>query len=479
VPPPILDSIFQTQDSLHRFDYDLVVIGCGPAGQRAAVQASKLRKKTAIVDARDVVGGVCVNSGTIPSKSFKEAVLYLSGYRQRSIYGAGYRVKSEINMQDLTFRINHVMQTEIDVIKHQLARNRIDILTGFAHFLDDHTIEIRSSEVTQVKTAEKFLIATGARPYRPDGIDFNGRTIFDSDDILKMREIPRQLCVVGGGVIGTEYASMFSALGVHVTVVDARKKLLGFIDDEITECLQYQMRSMGVTLRLGEIVENCKTREDGQVVTTLKSGKRIISDVTLYSAGRGSATKGMGLERLGVELGERGKIIVNEHYQTSIQSIYAAGDVIGFPALASTSGEQGRRAAAHAFQLDDSAQDYPLPFGIYSIPEISYVGANEEELTEKEIPYETGIARYREIARGQLLGDQNGMLKVLFHRDTQEVLGVHIIGEYATELVHIGQAVMALNGGLSYLKGTVFNYPTLAECYKVAALDGFNKLRRS
>ena len=463
---------------MHRFDYDLMVIGCGPAGQRAAVQASKLRKKTAIVDAREVVGGVCVNSDTIPSKSFKEAVLYLSGYRQRSIYGAGYRVKSAISMQDLTFRINHVMQTEIDVIKHQLSRNRIETIIGFAHFLDDHTIEIRSAEGTQVKTADKFLIATGAKPHRPEGMDFNGRTIFDSDDILKMREVPRELCVVGGGVIGTEYASMFAALGVHVTIVDARKRLMGFIDEEITECLQYQMRSMGVTLRLGEMVESCKAREDGQVVTTLKSGKRVVSEVVLFSAGRGSATKGMGLERLGIELAERGKIVVNEHFQTTVPNVYAAGDVIGFPALASTSGEQGRRAAAHAFSLDDGAHEYPLPYGIYSIPEISFVGATEEELTEKGIPYETGIARYREIARGQMLGDQNGMLKVLFHRDTQEVVGVHIIGEYATELVHIGQAVMALHGGLAYLKGTVFNYPTLAECYKVAALDGYNKLRR-
>lgn len=464
--------------TLNHFDYDLIVIGAGPAGQRAAVQAAKLRRKVAIIDSREVVGGVCVNSGTIPSKSFKEAVLFLSGFRQRSIYGAGYRVKSEISMQDLTFRINHIMQNEIEVIKHQLTRNRIEVLHGFASFLDEHTLEIFSHEGTTVKTSEKVVIATGAKPHRPDNIDFNGRSIFDSDDILTIKDLPREMCVVGGGVIGTEYASMFAALGVHVTLVDARPKLLGFIDGEITECLQYQMRSMGVTLRLGETVESCQTRDDGQVLTTLRSGKRVVSDVTLFSAGRRSAVDGMGLERLGMDLEERGRIKVNEDFQTNIPSIYAAGDVIGFPALASTSAEQGRRASCHAFDIEEPLDRFPLPYGIYSIPEISFVGATEEELTQKGIPYETGIARYREIARGQLLGDQNGMLKVLFDRSNHSVLGVHIIGEYATELVHIGQTVMALNGGLSYLKGAVFNYPTLAECYKVAALDGFNKLRK-
>jgi NAD(P) transhydrogenase len=460
------------------FDYDLMVLGCGPAGQKAAIQAAKLRKKVAIVDSREVVGGVCVNTGTIPSKSFKEAVLFLSGFRQRSVYGAGYRVKSEIKMSDLTYRCNRIMQTEIDVIRNQLQRNHVDVIYGHAQFLDEHTLEINSANAgTMVKTASTFVIATGAQPYRPSNIQFNGTTIFDSDDILSMRELPRELTVVGGGVIGTEYASMFAALGVHVTVVDARKRLLGFVDEEIIECLQYQMRSMGVTLRLGEEVRSCQARDDGQVVTLLKSGKVIVSDVVLYSAGRRSATVGIGLERLGVETDDRGKITVNNTYQCTVPHIYAAGDVIGFPALASTSAAQGRLASCHAFGLQDKQGDLPLPFGIYSIPEISYVGQNEQELTEKEIPYETGIARYREIARGHILGDENGMLKVLFHRENQQVLGVHIIGESSTELVHIGQAVMALKGGLQYLKDAVFNYPTLAECYKVAALDGFNKLR--
>lgn len=461
-----------------KYDYDLFVLGCGPAGQRAAVQAAKIRKRVAIVDRREVVGGVCVNTGTIPSKSFKEAVLFLSGFRQRNIYGAGYRVKSEIEMSDLTFRCQRIMQAEIEVIKAQLTRNHIDVKYGQARFIDPHTVEITSADGTSEHyTAENFVIAVGAVPYRPDNVQFNGTSIFDSDDILNLSKLPRDLTVVGGGVIGTEYGSMFAALGVHVTIVDARKRLLGFVDEEIIECLQYQMRSMGLTLRLGEEVKSCAPREDGQVVTQLKSGKVIVSDCVLFSAGRQSATADLGLEALGLKPDERGRLSVNEFYQTEVPHVYAAGDVIGFPALASTSAAQGRLATAHCFGISDKTMDVPLPYGIYSIPEISYVGYNEEELTKQEIPYETGIARYREIARGHIIGDENGLLKVLFHRETSQVLGVHIIGESATELIHIGQAVIALKGGLLYLRDAVFNYPTLAECYKVAALDGYNKLR--
>lgn len=460
------------------YDYDMIVIGSGPAGQRAAIQAAKLRKRVAIVDKREVVGGVCVNTGTIPSKSFKEAVLFLSGFRQRNMYGAGYRVKSDITMADLTFRCNRVMQLEIEVIKNQLNRNHVDTLYGHAAFVDPHTLEISSRSGVLRKTAATFVIAVGARPYRPPNIQFNGQSIFDSDDVLNLTKLPREMTVVGGGVIGTEYGSMFAALGVTVTMVDARKRLLGFVDEELIDTFHYQMRSLGVRLRLGEEVESCSVREDNQVVTVLKSGKVIVSDCVLYSAGRVSATADLGLQNLGITADERGKLTVNEHYQTSQPHIYAAGDVIGFPALASTSARQGRMATCHAFGVTDQVMEVPLPYGIYAIPEISFIGANEEELTKQGIPYETGIARYREIARGQLLGDEHGMLKVLFHRKTEEILGVHIIGEYATELIHIGQAVMALKGGLTYLRDAVFNYPTLAECYKVAALDGYNKLRK-
>jgi len=459
------------------YDYDLLVIGSGPAGQRAAVQAAKLRKRVAIVDRREVVGGVCVNTGTIPSKSFKEAVLYLSGFRQRHIYGAGYRVKSDITMNDLTLRCNKVMQLEIEVIKNQLQRNKVDTLFGHAAFVDPHTLEIAASKGVVRKSAEKFVIAVGARPYRPDNVQFDGQHIFDSDDVLSLKALPRELVVVGGGVIGTEYGSMFAALGVNVTMVDQRKRLLGFVDEEIIENFQFQMRNLGVRLRLGEEVASCAVREDKQVVTVLKSGKVIVSDCVLYSAGRVSATDTLGLDKVGITPDQRGKLTVNENFQTTQPHIYAAGDVIGFPALASTSARQGRLATCHAFGVQESIMEVPLPYGIYAIPEMSLVGANEDELTQKGVPYETGVARYREIARGQLLGDEDGMLKILFHRETFEVLGVHIIGEYATELVHIGQAVIALKGGLAYLRDAVFNYPTLAECYKVAALDGFNKVR--
>ncbi|MCI5065347.1 Si-specific NAD(P)(+) transhydrogenase [bacterium] len=470
------------QRSSEAYDFDMLIIGCGPAGQRAAVQAAKIRKRVGVIDKREVVGGVCVHTGTIPSKSFKEAVVFLSGYRQRSVYGAGYRVKSDIEMSDLTFRCNRIMQIEIDVIHHQLQRNGIEVLPGHARFIDEHTLEIASSSGTIRKTAEKILVAVGAKPRRLPEIPFDGKTVFDSDDILEIEKIPRDLVVVGGGVIGTEYASMFAALGVNVTIVDARKRLLGFVDEEIIECLQYQLRALGVTLRLGEEVLSCEPRrENKQVITRLKSGKVIVSDAVLFSAGRVSATDDLSLEKVSIVPDERGRIQVNENYQTSQSHIYAAGDVIGFPALASTSGAQGRLVSCHAFGIsgNEFTQEGLIPYGIYSIPEISYVGKNEDELTSEGVPYETGVARYREIARGHILGDENGMLKLIIHRETEKILGVHIIGEYATELIHIGQAVMGLHGDLKYLRDTVFNYPTLAECYKVAAYDGYNKIRLS
>lgn len=459
-------------------DYELLVIGGGPAGQRAAVQAAKLRKRVAMVDRREFVGGVCVNSGTIPSKSFKEAVVFLSGYRQRGMYGSAYRVKTNIEMADLTYRCNRIMQVEIDVIRNQLMRNRVEVITGVASFIDPNTLAITERDGTVVeKRADKILIAVGAEPLRPAGIAFDNQKIFDSDSILDLEELPREMTVVGGGVIGSEYCSMFAALGVQVTLIDARKRLLSFVDEEIIECLKYHFRSMGVTLRLGEEVLTCQKQNDGQVVTELRSGKLIISDCVLFSAGRQSATALLGLDKVGIETDDRGRISVNSSYQTNVDHIYAAGDVIGFPALASTSGMQGRLAASHAFGLEAEASKGPLPFGIYSIPEISYVGQSEDELTEAGVPYETGVARYREIARGLILGDDDGMLKLIFHRESLKVLGVHVIGENATELVHIGQAVMSLGGDLRYFRDSVFNYPTLAECYKVAALDGFNKLR--
>lgn len=462
-----------------RFDYDLVALGSGPAGQKAALQAAKLNKRAAIIDEREVVGGVCTNVGTIPSKSFREAVIYLSGYRQRAIYGAGYRVKSKIEMKDLTYRCAKIIGSEIEVIRSQLSRNMVETIVGHGVLEDEHTIVVRQPDgkVERV-TSEFIIIATGAKPFHPPNIAFNQRTILDSDTVLTIPELPKSMIIVGGGVIGVEYATMFAALGVAVTLVDGRRRLLNFVDEEIVENLKYQMRSQGITLRLGENVTQVREREDGQgVILELSSGKVLVADVVLVSAGRVSASDGLNLEAIGVQIGEKGKIIVDSSFRSSVPNIFAAGDVIGFPALASTSAHQGRLAALAAFGLKYQAVEYPLPYGIYSIPEISMVGLTEEEATEKNVPYEIGVARYRDSARGAIIGDMEGMLKILIDRRDKKILGVHIIGENAAELVHIGQTAMSLNGDLNYLLDTVFNYPTLAECYKIAAYNCFNKLQ--
>jgi NAD(P) transhydrogenase len=457
--------------------YDMIVIGTGPAGQKAAIQAAKLRKKVAICESQHQVGGVCTNTGTIPSKSFREAVLYLSGFRERSIYGPSYRVKTDIAMADLTFRSGNIINHENQIIEDQLRRNRIEVIKGHASFVDEHRLVIQGDDYVTTKTADFIVIAVGTRPYHPEGFELDGEQILDSDDILTMKELPRNLTVVGGGAIGVEYASMFSVLGVDVTLVEQKKDILPFVDSEITEALKYHMRNSGVTLRFGEEVSNVTKRDDGQVVTMLKSGKKIVSESVLISAGRQGQTEKLNLEIIGIEANQYGRISVNENYQTKIPNIYAVGDVIGFPSLAGTGMRQGRIAASHAFKVNSTEDEAPLPYGIYTIPEISLVGETENSLTEKQIPYETGVARYKEIAKGQIIGDDLGMLKILFHRETKQLLGIHIIGESATELIHIGQAVLHLGGGLDYLTGTVFNYPTISECYKVAALDGLNKIR--
>jgi len=465
------------EDDVTETHYDMIVIGTGPSGQRAAIQAAKLKKKVAICESDSNLGGVCSNTGTIPSKSFREAVLYLSGFRERSIYGSAYRVKSRITMEDLTFRIDSIVAHENDVIEDQLSRNRVEIIRGRATFVDPHRIVVEGDGFITTRTADHIVLAVGTIPYHPPGFEVDGDKVLDSDDILTMKELPRNITVVGGGIIGVEYASMFAVLGVKVSLVEARKDLLSFVDREIVEALQYHMRNLGITLRVGEEVSAVTRRDDGQVVTMLKSGKRIVSEAVLVSAGRQGATESLNLELIGIKPDKYGRVKVNENFQTEIPHIYAVGDVIGFPALASTGMQQGRRASCHAFGMHDEAEDIVLPYGIYTIPEISLVGESEASLTEKGIPYETGIARYREIARGQLIGDELGMLKIIFHRETFQILGVHIIGEGATEIIHLGQAVLHLKGGLHYLTAGVFNYPTLTECYKVAALDGLNKVR--
>src|SRR5437867_1695498 len=456
--------------------FDLFVIGTGPAGQRAAVQAAKVGKRVGICERRQVVGGVCINTGTIPSKTFREAVLYLTGFQMRGLYGASSAIKERITMEDLLFRCEHVIKREIDVIRDQMRRNGITLIGGAALFLDPHTLEISGAQGTVRVTADKVVIATGTVATRPQGVPVDGQSILTSDDILGLKDVPRTMTVVGAGVVGTEYASIFAALGVETTLVDRRPRLLEFVDAEIIESLTYQMRNMNCTFRLHEEVASVRLEGARRAVTVLKSGKLIISEVILYSVGRIGATADLDLAAAGLQADERGRLRVNEVFQTAQPHIYAAGDVIGFPALASTSMEQGRLAACHAFGISCASLPHLFPYGIYSVPEISTVGKNEEELTAQGVPYEVGVARYREIARGAILGDDSGLFKILFHRETRKLLGVHIIGTSATELVHIGQAVLAHGGTIDDIVNTVFNYPTFAECYKVAALDGYNKV---
>lgn len=464
-----------------RCEYDLFVIGSGPAGQRAAIQAAKLGKRVGLAEKKAVLGGVSVNTGTIPSKTLREAVLDLSGYRGREFYGQSYAVKERITMQDLLHRVDTVIRHEIDVTRAQLLRNRVEVIPALASFVDAHTLCLEHVEEhgQRTVTAEYVVIAAGTEATRDSHIPFDGRRVLTSDDILTLDELPRTLAVVGAGVIGLEYASMFAALGVRVTLIDRRGRLLPFVDAEIIETLAYHLRENRVTFRLNENVHAIETIDDdagGRVRIILDSGKQIVTDKALYSIGRTGSTARLNLTAAGIAPDDRGRIPVNQHYQTSVPNIYAVGDVIGFPSLASTSMEQGRLAACHAFQVPSSSVPELFPYGIYTIPEISMCGRNEEDLTSGGIPYEVGKARYREIARGQIIGDTTGLLKIIFHMETRQILGVHIIGEGASELVHIGQAVLAFGGKIDYFVNTVFNYPTLAECYKTAAFDGVNRL---
>ncbi len=462
--------------------YDLVVIGSGPAGQRAAIQGAKSGKRVALIEQREVIGGVCINTGTIPSKTMREAVLHLSGYNYQNIYGVSYRVKEKITMADLAFRVQHVIKTEIDVTQAQLARNGIEVLTGVASFKSSNSVLVSGTRGSSEANAEKIVIATGTKPANSDKVPINARTIINSDQILEMPSIPRTLLVVGGGVIGVEYTCMFSTLGVRVTLIEKRPRLLEFADSEIVEALSYHLRDHRVTMRLNEEVQSVEETATGSgsgVLAYLESNKKVPGDALLYAVGRQGNVDELNLSAAGLSADSRGRIAVNENYQTTQPNIYAVGDVIGFPSLASVSMEQGRIAVSHAFGRPVSSNPSYFPFGIYTIPEISFIGKTEEQLTDEDVPYEVGVAYYREIARGQIRGDTTGRLKLIFHRETLDLLGVHIIGEGASELLHIGQAVLILKGKVDYFVDTVFNYPTLAECYKAAAFNGLNKLSRS
>ena len=459
-------------------DFDVLVIGSGPGGQKAAIAAAKLGRRVGIIERQDMIGGVCLNTGTIPSKTLREAVLYLTGANQHEMYGQSYRVKDEITIADLAARTQHVVGREIDVVRSQLSRNRVSILTGTGYFTDPNIVEVADgSGRVQRASAGKIVIATGTRPARPASVEFDDKTIIDSDGIVHLEQVPRSLVVAGAGVIGIEYASMFAALGTKVTVVERRERMLEFCDIEVVEALKYHLRDLAVTFRFGETVASVEPRPQG-AVATLKSGKIIPADVVMYSAGRQGMSDDLRLDAAGLSADARGRIAVDEYFRTAVPHIYAVGDVIGFPALAATSMEQGRVAAHHACGEPVPALGQVPPIGIYSLPEISFIGRTEDQLTADSVPFEVGVSRYRELARGQIIGDSYGVLKLLVSLADRTLLGVHVFGTGATELVHIGQAVMGCGGTVDYLVDAVFNYPTLAESYKVAALDATNKMRQ-
>jgi NAD(P) transhydrogenase len=456
--------------------YDLIVIGSGPGGQRAAIQAAKSGKRVAIIEKGAAVGGACINTGTIPSKTMREAVLHLSGFYYQNFYGANYHVKDVVTMSDLNYRVHRVIENEVAVIQDQLQRNGVDLLHGMGSFMDAHHVLVDNGTGRNQLEGANILIATGTKPAVNAKVPVNGRTIIDSDQILDMTQLPKTLIVVGGGVIGVEYACMFATLGVRVTIVEKRPRLLEFADTEMVEALTYNMRDRRVTMRLNEEVDSVEELPDGRVAAMLVSNKRVIGDALLYAVGRQGNVDGLNLSAAGVAADDRGRIHVDADYRTAQPHIFAVGDVIGFPSLASVSMEQGRIAAARAFNLKIQSDPAAYPYGIYTIPQISFIGKTEEQLTREDVPYEVGMAYYREIARGQISGQTEGRLKLLFHRETLELLGVHIYGEEAAELLHIGQAVFTLKGKVTYFVNTVFNYPTLAECYKAAAFNGLNRL---
>lgn len=459
---------------------DLIVIGSGPAGQRAAIQAAKLGKRAVVIEKQRVVGGVSANTGTIPSKTLREAILYFSGYRYRSVYGRSNTTKRNITFAELRQQVDSAIAHEIEVARDRLLRTGVEIVYGTARFDGANRVVAESEEGARVFEAPRIIIAVGTKPYRADRVPFNGKTIIDTDGLfapdLRNEALPKSLLIIGAGVIGTEYASMFSTIGVDVRLLDRRTDLFRFVDNEISQALMYHMRTERVTFYLGKDFVKVAEDAEGKVVTTLENGREIKTDMLLFASGRSGNVEGLNLESAGVKVNGRGLVEVNQNLQTSVPHIYAAGDIIGFPALASTSMEQGRMAACNAFGVPFFLDTELLPYGIYTIPEISMVGRTEQELSDLGVPYEIGLARYREVSRGKIAGDESGVLKLIFHQKTGRLLGVHILGESASELLHIGQAVMSYSGSISYFVDTVFNYPTLAEAYKIAALNGLKRV---
>ncbi|KQV28039.1 pyridine nucleotide-disulfide oxidoreductase [Rhizobium sp. Root1203] len=460
------------------FQYDLVVVGSGPAGRRGAIQAAKLGKKVLVIEQGKRVGGVSVHTGTIPSKTLRETALNLSGWRERGFYGKAYRVKDEISADDLRRRLLITLDHEVEVLEHQFARNRVQHIRGKASFADPSTLEVVKDDGEVLKvTGASILLAVGTKPFRPDYIPFDNKTVLDSDELLEIQELPRSMTVIGAGVIGIEYATIFSALDTAVTVIDPKPTMLDFIDKEIIEDFTYQLRDRNMKILLGTKADTVTRLDNGKVELLLDNGRRLVSDMVLFAAGRMGATDTLNLAAAGLEADSRGRLKVNpETFQTSVPNIYAAGDVVGFPSLASTSMEQGRIAARVAIGAVAKEPPKYFPYGIYAVPEISTCGLTEEEMKERGIPYECGIARFRETSRGHIMGLDTGLLKLIFSLKTRRLLGVHIVGEGATELVHIGQAVLNLKGTVEYFVENTFNYPTLAEAYKIAGLDAWNRM---
>ncbi len=457
--------------------FDLVVIGSGPAGEKGAAQAAYFGKRVALVECVPELGGACINTGTLPSKILRESALYFSGLKQRGLYGIDYSLREGLTVQNFTHRKDVLVGMEREKIRANLAAHGIELVSGTASFEDAHTVSVtRSAGGVEQLRGEAILIATGSRPHRPAEIPFDDEAIFDSDSILKMGRIPRSLVVVGGGVIGCEYASIFTALGVEVALVDGRDRVLPFLDAEISAALRERLAGLGVKFYLGERMGPIERTKQG-VKISMPSGTAIEMEAALFAAGRRGAVDELRLEKAGLAVNKRGYIEVNRSYQTAVPSVYAAGDVIGFPALASTSMEQGRVAACHAFGFDYKQRlASMLPMGVYTIPEISAVGESEETCREKKIEYEVGRARYANNARGLIAGDPAGLLKLIFRREDHLLLGVHIIGETATELIHLGMMVLESGGSINLFIDFVFNYPTLSEMYKYAAYDGLGNL---
>jgi NAD(P) transhydrogenase len=458
-------------------EYDLVVIGSGPAGQRGAIAAAKARKRVAIIDRTVMIGGVSVHSGTIPSKTVREAIFQLTSSAVKALYGNGTRSRVDISVRDIAFRVKTIVARETEVIREQLKRNGIAIHQGTANFLDPHTVEVQGDGAGIRLQAAKILIACGTRPAHSPDIPFDNRRIVDTDHLAELGGLPKEIIVVGAGVVGLEYSSFMAALGADVTLVDQRPVILDFVDRQIVEALSYHLRQLGITFRLGEKMTSVGIDQvDDRILVELESRKKIQGDALVYAVGRQANGDQLHLEAAGLVPDSRGRLKVNEFFQTDVPHIYAAGDVLGFPALASTSMEQGRLAACQMFGIPFEHMPGLFPYGIYTIPEVSMVGQTEETLTANKVPYEVGIAKYSELAKSMMLGDEAGMLKLLFHPETHKLLGVHALGQRATEIIHIGQAVLFYGGSVEYFRDMVFNYPTLAEAYKVAALDGLNKL---